>query len=69
MQQIKLFKSVETEIEDMEKDINSWLASNDINVVSIVGNVSPQTPGRASSDGGRRFDPSDLFIAILYETD
>lgn len=64
MQQIKLFKSVESEMEALEKDVNIWIAQNKVKVISIVGNISPQTqqPGSMGS-----FSVSDILILVTYE--
>jgi len=66
MQQIKLFKSVETEIAGLEGEINTWLKSSGGRIVNIFGNISPQTRG-SGDPVERRFSPSDIFIAIVYE--
>jgi hypothetical protein len=66
MQQIKLFKSVETELSGLESDINGWLKSSGGKIVNIFGNIAPQTRGEGGG-GDRRFTPSDVFVAIVYE--
>lgn len=64
MQQVKLFKSVESELEDLQKSINDWIKESGAKVISIQGNISPQTP-----HGGplNTFASSDLFVIVLYE--
>ena len=66
MQQIKLFKSVETELAALETDVNAWLKTSGGKVINIFGNIAPQTRGEAGG-GDRRFSPSDIFLAIVYE--
>ena len=69
MQQVKLFKSVENEVGNLEKEINDWLSRSGAKVVSITGNIAPQS---AKPDGGGglgkgSFSPSDVFVIVLYE--
>lgn len=66
--QIKFFKTVENELSSMEADINSWLKQSNAKVVQVVGNIAPQTLGReAGGTGDRRYAPSDVMVAIVYE--
>ncbi len=70
MQQIKIFKSIESDVSDLERDINAWLKESGARVVNVIGNIAPQTisdPEKAK--GSRGFSPSDVLIAVLYETD
>ncbi|MHC4993177.1 MAG: hypothetical protein ACYTGC_19575 [Planctomycetota bacterium] len=69
MQQIKIFKSIESDVEDLEREINAWLAESGARVVSVFGNIAPQTvtdPERARA--ARGFSPSDILVAVLYES-
>ena len=70
MQQVKLFKSVENEVETLEKEINEWLSRSGARVISLTGNIAPQSmkPGGGGGLGKGSFDPSDLFVIVLYET-
>ncbi len=47
MQQIKLFKSLESDIGSLEAEVNAWLRESEVKVLSITGNIAPQshTPG------------------------
>ncbi len=70
MQQIKIFKSIESDVSDLERDINAWLKESGARVVNVFGNIAPQTIGDPEkTKGGRGFSPSDILIAVLYETD
>jgi hypothetical protein len=71
MQQIKLFKSVEPDVSVLEQEINDWLKESGAKVINMFGNIAPQTPKETSlaSTMGRAFAPSDLLVAILYETE
>ena len=67
MQQVKLFKGVESEIGAMESEINDWLKNNPtVRVVSMIGNIAPQTLSDNVSSA-RQFPPSDILMGLLYE--
>lgn len=77
MQQIKLFKGIESEIDVLERDINRWLSESGAKVINVFGNIAPQTlrPGNGGAggslggpQGGRAFGASDIFLAVVYET-
>ena len=69
MQQIKLFKGIESERDQVEAQINAWLAKSGARVVHMSGGLTPQTVNADGAKGaGRQFLPSDLFLAIVYET-
>ena len=70
MQQIKLFKGIESDAGGLEQEINTWLRDNDgVRIVQTFGNIAPQTPGNAKGEsGGRMYAPSDLFVGFVYET-
>ncbi len=64
MQQVKIFKSIESEITTLEEDINAWIKETGAKNLQISGNIAPQTeagPGMGS------FSSSDILITILYE--
>ncbi|MGI9015007.1 MAG: hypothetical protein ACR2GY_12275 [Phycisphaerales bacterium] len=65
MQQIKLFKGVESEIGELQKEVNTWLKESGAKVLNIFGNISPQTTSAQSA--GKRFLASDILIAVVYE--
>jgi hypothetical protein len=75
MQKVRLFHNTEENIANLEKEINAWLAQSGATVVSIQGNIAPQTVvghtevsriSYAQEGSGRRFAPSDLFVIVLY---
>ncbi len=62
MEQVKLFKGVEMELRALEDEINEWLREAKPRVISITGNIAPQ-----SSSGGS-FTTSDILLIVTYET-
>jgi hypothetical protein len=64
MQQVKIFKSIESELVTIEKEINQWIASSNAKIISITGNIAAQT-GKGSHVGA--FSASDVLVIILYE--
>ena len=68
MQQIKIFKSIETDVSSLESEINSWLKESGVKVINIFGNIAPQTVNSDSSaSSSRAFSPSDVFMVVVYE--
>jgi len=73
MQQVKLFKGVESELGQLEDEINQWLSSSGARVVQINSNIAGQSilpssqGGLATGGSSQRFAPSDVFVAVLYE--
>ena len=39
VQQIKIFKTIETERDQLERDINRWMRKSGARVISITGNI------------------------------
>ncbi|HBV64893.1 MAG TPA: hypothetical protein DEF45_17935 [Rhodopirellula sp.] len=67
MQQVKIFKSVDNELEEMEKQINRWMRKSGARVLSINGNLTSQN---GNSDGPlNSFAAGDVLIIVLYEID
>ena len=64
MQQVKIFKSVDTELGDMETQINQWIAETKAKILSIEGNISPQA-GKHGIQGS--FSAADVLVIVLYE--
>ena len=67
MQQVKIFKSVDTEIPEMERQINRWMRKSGARVLSITGNLTSQSA--ASSAPMNSFAASDVLLIVLYEID
>jgi hypothetical protein len=70
MQQVKIFKGLETEVGSLEKQINGWLAESGARVINIVGNIAPQSPPpdeKLGALGGTAWAPSDVLVIVLYE--
>ena len=69
MHQVKIFKGIESELATLEAEVNRWLAETDARVVSMFGNMAPQTPSEEASKGLTKsaFAPSDVMLVILYE--
>ena len=65
MQQVKIFKSIESELWNMEAEINRWIEEGNVQIISITGNIAPQTGGSVSTTGS--FSASDVLIVVLYE--
>jgi hypothetical protein len=71
MQQIKIFRGIESEIEELEQRINRWLSESQVRVVQMFGNISPQSAGADAAGHGLtkgQFAPSDILVVVLYET-
>ena len=69
MQQIKIFKSIESDASCLEREINAWLKESGARVVNVFGNIAPQTIGDPEkAKGNRAFSPSDILIVLLYES-
>jgi hypothetical protein len=67
MQQVKIFKSVDTEIPEMERQINRWMRKSGARVLSITGNLSASP--HAGSGAMNSFAASDILVIVLYEID
>lgn len=77
MIQIKLFVGREDHTADLESEVNSWIVESGVKIVSIAGNIAPQSvlPSKdggtsnlaATGTHGRRFAPSDIFVMVQYE--
>ena len=70
MQQVKIFKGIENDLDNMEQQINTWLTTNHVEVLSMTGNIAPQGQAKSSGGGGIStgsiYAPSDVVIFILY---
>ena len=64
MKQVKLFKGIETEMHNLEEEVNSWIESNGVNVISITGELSAPA---SMTPGQERMSGSDLLVVVVYE--
>ncbi len=64
MRKVKIFKSVESELSALESDINQWIESEGVELVSIAGNIAPQTHLPTAPD---TFSVSDVLVILTYE--
>ena len=67
MQQVKIFKSVATEIPQLEHQINRWMRKSGARVLSITGNLASQ-PSSAQGPMSS-FAAGDIIVIVLYEID
>ena len=70
MHQIKMFKGLESDLAAFENQVNKWLAESKVKVVSIFGNLAPQTVAldqSLSTISKSTFLPSDIWLVITYE--
>ncbi len=68
MQQIKIFKGIESEITDLENRVNSWIGQSGARVLQTFGNISPQSLSQSHGPGlSKSFTPSDVLIVVVYE--
>lgn len=70
MQQVKIFKSIESELDQMETEVNRWIVrlnKKGGKVVKIEGNIAPQS---GSGTGPMNsFSASDILLIVLFEID
>ena len=64
MRKVKLFKGVENELLRLEAEINEWLESNGAELISVSGNIAPQTH---FPDSPESFSVSDVLVILTYE--
>jgi len=64
MQQVKIFKSIESELWALEAEINSWIKENRVKLISVTGNIAPQS-NPAVSQG--TFSASDVLVIVMYD--
>ena len=67
MQQVKIFRGPDTEIEDIEKQINRFIRKNGVRVLSITGNFASNPPSGSSAMSS--FAGGDVLIILLFEVD
>ena len=69
MQQVKIFKSLETDVLALEREINAWIRDTGAKVISISGNIAPQSggPSLGGSSSSDYPTPSDILLVVLYQ--
>lgn len=67
MQQIKIFKGIESELSELENRVNGWLKQSGARVIQMTGNIAPQSGVKEPSSLGRAYTPSDIVVIVLYE--
>lgn len=65
MQQIKIFRAVDTEADDLEKQVNRFIRKHKVRVLSISGNHSASAD--TSSGPMNTFSGGDITIIMLFE--
>ena len=71
VQQIKLFKSVDTELADLERQVNRWIRKHHVRVLSVNANLAGQPPQMNPGSGGglSSFGSGDVLVVVHYEVD
>lgn len=67
MQQIKLFKGVDNDLPELERQINRWIRKSGAQVLSISGNLSSQPS--AGTGPLNSFAAGDVLIIVQVETE
>ena len=68
MQKVKLFKSIESELVTLESEINAWIKESGAKIISVTGNIAPQSGASSSGGGMGSFSASDVLVIIVYES-
>lgn len=63
MRLVKIFKNVENNLWTLEEEINKWIEETGASVISVTGNIAPQT----DDPHGQAFSASDILLVVLYE--
>jgi len=67
MQQVKLFKGVDNDLPELERQINRWIRKSGARVLSISGNLAAN-PG-ASAGPMNSFAAGDVLIIVHVEVE
>ena len=65
VQQVKLFKGVDSELPELERQVNRWIRKSGARVLSISGNIAAQTA--APSGMVNTFAASDVLMIVHVE--
>ena len=71
MSRIKFFKGTEVQLDEMQREIDSWLEETGARVTQMQSIIAPQTPSGEESHGLTKsaFAPSDVLVTFLYDLD
>ena len=64
MRLVKFFNCKENETEQLETKINTWIEQSSANLISVTGNIAPQSQVAFPNKSP---DPSDVLIVVVYE--
>ena len=67
--QIKLFKGLESDLGEVERQVNAWLAVSNARIINIFGNMSPQScpaEDKNTMIAKGSFVPSDILLVVHY---
>ena len=67
MIQVKTFRGLEHEHEELCEQVNTWIRENSIRVVSVDLNLAPQS--KVPDSVLRSGTSSDVMILVTYEVD
>jgi len=67
MVQVKMFRGLEHEHEQLAEQVNTWIRENNIRVISVDTNMAPQS--KLPDSVLRSGTSSDLMIVVTYEVD
>ena len=65
MQQVRIFKSIESELVALEEEVIEWLSKSGVKVINIKGNIAAQSASAGPLGG--TFSASDVLLFVLYE--
>ena len=64
MRLVRIFIGNEEQPNRLEQEVNEWIQSTGATVLSINGNIAPQSP---MSHPNARPMPSDIMLVVTYE--
>ena len=69
MQQIRIFKGLESNLPALEKEVNHWLAESNARVVQMFGNLAAQSTTRHEGNSLTAYPyvASDVMLVVLFE--
>ena len=67
VRQVRLFKRLESDINALQEEINGFLREPGVRLVSVSGNIAPQSETDGKRLGGDGYTPSDVLVIVVYE--